>query len=110
LTKINNYNKLQNKFFITTYLNEGKDMPHNKSAKKRIRKSQKQRLINRQYKSKLSTLTKEVRKAASKKEAEKALKSVIPCLDKLATKGIIHHNKAANQKSKLTKFVTKFSE
>jgi small subunit ribosomal protein S20 len=84
-------------------------MPHNKSAKKRIRKSQKQRVINRQYKSKLSTLTKDVRKAATKKEAEKALHNVLPYLDKLAGKRLIHPNKATNQKSKLTKFVNKFS-
>ena len=80
-------------------------MPHHQSAEKRIRKSKKQRLINRQYKSQLTTLTKEVRKASNKKEAEKALQNLIPCLDKLSSKRVIHSNKAANQKSKLTKFV-----
>ena len=84
-------------------------MPHHKSAEKRIRKSEKQRIINHQYKSKLSTLTKAVREAPSKKEADQALKNIIPYLDKLASKGLIHRNKAANQKSKLTKFVVKFS-
>ena len=83
-------------------------MPHHKSAIKRVRKSQKQRIINRQYKSKLSSLTKAVRTAPSKEDAEQALKKVIPCLDKLASKKVIHHNKASNQKSKLTKFVNKF--
>jgi small subunit ribosomal protein S20 len=38
-----------------------------------------------------------------KKEAAAALPSVISMLDKLAKKNIIHANKAANLKSKLTK-------
>jgi small subunit ribosomal protein S20 len=80
-------------------------MPYHQSAEKHIRKSKKQRLMNRQYKSQLSTLIKDIRKASSKKEAEKVLQNAIPCLDKLSSKGIIHRNKAANQKSKLTKFV-----
>ena len=83
-------------------------MPHHKSAAKRVRKSQKQRMINRQYKSKLSTLTKSVRSANTKQEAEEAFKKVTPYLDKLASKKLIHRNKASNQKSKLAKFVNKF--
>lgn len=80
-------------------------MAHHQSAVKRIRTSAKRRLVNRQRKSKLLTLTKAVRNAASKEEAETALKNVIPYLDKIAGKGVIHRNRAANQKSKLTKFV-----
>ena len=80
-------------------------MAHHKSAFKRIRTSRKRRLVNRQRKSKLLTLTKSVRNAASKEEAQTALQRVLPYLDKIASKNIIHDNKAANQKSKLTKFV-----
>ena len=40
-----------------------------------------------------------------KTEAEELLKTVNGMIDKLAKKNIIHKNKAANQKSKLTKFV-----
>jgi len=80
-------------------------MAHHKSAFKRIRTSRKRRLVNRQRKSKLLTLTKSVRNAASKEEAQEALQIVLPYLDKIATKNVIHPNKAANQKSKLTKFV-----
>lgn len=80
-------------------------MAHHKSAFKRIRISQKRRLVNRQRKSKLATLTKAVRNAASKEEAQAALQHVLPYLDKIASKRVIHPNKAANQKSKLTKFV-----
>ena len=81
-------------------------MAHNQSALKRIKTSAKRRLVNRQRKSKLHTLTKAVRNSASKEEGQTALKNVIPYLDKIAGKGIIHRNKAANQKSKLIKFVS----
>jgi small subunit ribosomal protein S20 len=62
-------------------------------------------MVNRQRKSKLHTLTKAVRNASSKDEAQTALEKVLPYLDKIASEKVIHPNKAANQKSKLTKFV-----
>lgn len=80
-------------------------MAHHKSAFKRIRISGKRRLVNRQRRSKLVTLTKAVRNASSKENAQTALERILPYLDKAVSQGIIHRNKAANQKSKLTKFV-----
>ena len=80
-------------------------MAHHQSAVKRIRTSEKKRTVNRKQKSKLNTLIKSVRTAKNKKEAEEALTEVLPYLDKMASVKIIHKNKAANQKSKLTKFV-----
>ena len=80
-------------------------MAHNNSAFKRIRTSRKRRLLNRHRKSKLATLTKAVRSASSKEDGQIALQRVLPYLDKIASKRIIHPNKAANQKSKLTKCV-----
>jgi len=50
-----------------------------------------------------------VRKVQSSKEKDKAataLKAAVQFMDRLATKGVIHRNKAANTKSKLTKFVS----
>jgi small subunit ribosomal protein S20 len=84
-------------------------MAHHKSAIKRIRSSEKNRIVNRDNRSKLHTLTKAVREAENKEEAQKALDRVIPFLDKLASSKTIHANKAANQKSKLTRFVKKMS-
>ena len=81
-------------------------MAHHKSAVKRIRTSRKKRLVNRQKRSKLHTLTSAVRKASSKEEGQAALAVLLPYLDKMSSKNIIHKNKAANQKSKLTKFVS----
>jgi small subunit ribosomal protein S20 len=84
-------------------------MAHHKSAVKRIRTSEKNRLVNRTNKSKLHTFTKAVREAENKEVAEKALIRVIPFLDKMADSNTIHTNKASNQKSKLTRFVNKMS-
>ena len=84
-------------------------MAHHQSAVKRIRIAEKNRIVNRTYKSKLHTLTKAVRAAENKEEAQKALDRVVPFLDKMAGKEMIHANKAANQKSKLTRFVNNLS-
>jgi small subunit ribosomal protein S20 len=84
-------------------------MAHHQSAVKRIRTSEKGRVINRQKKSRLLTMIKAVRNAANKKDAEAALSRVLPYLDRMVAKNIIHKNKAANQKSKLTRFVSQMS-
>jgi len=84
-------------------------MAQNQSAIKRIRTSAKRRVVNRQYRSKLHTIVKAVRMAKKKKEGEEALALAMPYLDRMASKNIIHKNKAANQKSKLTKFVNQLS-
>jgi len=46
-----------------------------------------------------------LRKTSDKKEAQELLSRVSSMLDKLAKKNIIHKNKAANNKAKLTKLV-----
>ncbi len=80
-------------------------MPNLKSAERRMRKSEKRRMRNRHYKSMMRTFIKKVKKAATKEEAEPILKKLYSILDKLVVKGIIHRNRAASYKSKLTQFV-----
>ena len=80
-------------------------MAHHKSAVKRIRSSEIRRIRNRVMRKKLHTLTKAVHAAEKKEDAEKALKTVTSYLDQLALRGIVHKNKAANYKSKLTRRV-----
>jgi small subunit ribosomal protein S20 len=80
-------------------------MANHKSALKRIRSNNAKRLRN-QYQSKTTrTFIKKLRLSTDKKEAEKLLQTVVGMLDKLAKRKIIHKNKAANNKSKLTKLV-----
>jgi small subunit ribosomal protein S20 len=80
-------------------------MPNIKSAKKRVRQSEKRRLRNRY---RLVTTRNLIKKLLKTKEAEAAqamLPEITSALDRLAVKRIIHRNKAANQKSRLTRFV-----
>ena len=53
----------------------------------------------------MKTLIRKVRGAKVKDEAAKALGATVKYLDEIAAKGLIHKNKASNQKSRLTKFV-----
>ena len=80
-------------------------MAHHKSALKRIRQDQKKRLHNRFYHKSTRTAIKNLRKMTDKAEAEKFLPKVVSMIDRLAKRNIIHKNKAANLKSKLTKHV-----
>lgn len=80
-------------------------MPQHKSAEKRIRQSAKRHARNKANLSKIKTLIKNVRSAKEKEKAVAALKIAAKTLDQLGAKGVIHKNRAANQKSKLTKFV-----
>lgn len=80
-------------------------MANHKSAEKRIRQTAVRRLRNRYYSKTLRNAMKKLRAITEKADAEKQLVEVTSMLDKLAKKGIIHDNKAANQKSKLTKHV-----
>lgn len=84
-------------------------MAHHKSAIKRIKTTRRNRMRNRHYTSMLKTQIKKVRTAASKEDAEKLFRQASSLLDKLAAKGIIHRNKAANQKSKLSAVVSKLN-
>ena len=81
-------------------------MQRHKSAVKRARQNERRRIRNKAALTKMKTLVRKVRNAKGKDEATGAYKSAVQYLDRLATKGIIHRNKAANQKSKLTKYVT----
>ncbi len=80
-------------------------MARHLSARRQARKSIKNRSRNKSYKSKMNTGIKKVRAAKGKDEAATALTKINKLLDQLAAKGIIHKNKAANKKSRLTKFV-----
>jgi len=80
-------------------------MAHHKSAIKRLRQAEKRRLRNKSYKSKMKTFIKKVRSAQTKEEALERLKQAYSVIDKLAEKGIIKKNTAANKKRKIARFV-----
>jgi small subunit ribosomal protein S20 len=80
-------------------------MPQHQSAKKRVRQNEKRRVRNKSQKTRVRTMMKKLRATEDKEEAEALLNDVKSGLDRLAGKGIIHDNKAANYKSKLEKHV-----
>ena len=84
-------------------------MPHHKSAAKRIKTNLKRQIYNTHYKSMLKTLIKNILSITDKATGEQQLKKVYSLLDKLAQKNVIHKNKAANQKARLSKFVASLS-
>ncbi|MGQ0658787.1 MAG: 30S ribosomal protein S20 [Chromatiales bacterium] len=80
-------------------------MANIKSAKKRARQSEKRREHNASRRSMLRTRIRNVSKAIDARDkaaAEAAYKAAEPVIDRMATKGVIHGNKAARQKSRLT--------
>ncbi|OFX80646.1 MAG: 30S ribosomal protein S20 [Bacteroidetes bacterium GWE2_29_8] len=82
-------------------------MANHKSSLKRIRANNVRRLRNRYFKKTLRTTIKKIRAFKEKSEVTTMLPKVTSMLDKLAKKGIIHKNKAANLKSKLSKMAQK---
>ncbi len=80
-------------------------MAQHASSKKRIRQDAKKRLQNRYYKKSTRTAISKLRELTDAKEAATYLPKVISMVDRLAKNNNWHKNKAANIKSKLTKFV-----
>lgn len=78
------------------------------SALKRARQSKKRQLRNTAVKSVLKTFSKKVVKAVEGKnlgEAQKALASAIPIIQKASSKKVIHKKTAARKISRLAKKV-----
>ncbi|MGM0444301.1 MAG: 30S ribosomal protein S20 [Fibrobacterota bacterium] len=82
-------------------------MPQHKSCKKRMKVSAKANVRNRAVRSEVKTAIRNVTRAESKDDAQKALLTAYSILDKAAKKRVIHRNKANNQKSRLSAFVSK---
>jgi len=80
-------------------------MANHKATKKDVRKSTKRRERNRFYGKTTRNAIRDLKAIKEKKEAGEKLPDVLSMVDRLAKKGIIHKNKAANLKSKLTRNV-----
>lgn len=79
-------------------------MANTKQAKKRARQSVIHGEHNAALRSMVRSYIKRVAKLAAegkKTEAEAAYKAAVPVIDRIADKGLIHHNKAARHKSRL---------
>ncbi|HET7592421.1 MAG TPA: 30S ribosomal protein S20 [Rhodanobacteraceae bacterium] len=79
-------------------------MANIQSAKKRARQSEVRRMRNASQRSMLRSTIRKVLKAIEAKDragAEAAYKAAEPVLDRYASRGLIHRNKAARHKSRL---------
>lgn len=83
-------------------------MPTTKSAKKRLKQSEGRRLRNRATKTSLKTQLKKVSDAAAGGDAAKAdaeFRLAAKKLDRAGSRGVIHRNAAARQKSRLSRML-----
>ncbi len=81
-------------------------MANHSATKKDVRQATKRRDRNRYYGKTTRNAIRDMKTSTEKKVYEEQLPNVISMIDKLAKRGIIHKNKAANLKSKLTKKAT----
>ena len=80
-------------------------MANIKSAKKRARQAVKRNMHNASQRSMMRTSVKRILKAiesGDKPGAEAAYKTAEPLLDRYSARGLIHKNKAARHKSRIT--------
>ena len=80
-------------------------MANIKSAKKRAIQSEKRRQHNASRRSMMRTYLKKVNAAivaGDKEAATEAFSAATPILDRMASRGLIHKNKAARHKSRLS--------
>jgi small subunit ribosomal protein S20 len=80
------------------------DLANSAQARKRARQAVKRRERNMSARSAMRTAIKKVLKAAAageKENATKAYTEVVPVIDKMSGKGLIHKNTAARYKSRL---------
>lgn len=86
-------------------------MANSKSALKRVRVAERNRLHNRPYRSAARTMVKKAEfaiqdlktEAIEQAEAQEAVTRAVAMLDRVAGKGIVHPNNAARRKSRLLK-------
>jgi small subunit ribosomal protein S20 len=88
-------------------------MPQHKSAKKRLRQSERRRVVNKSVKSNVATQLKAIDKLIKDKKVEESmvkLKQVMSVLHKSTQKKIMHLNKASRTISKLQKDISAISK
>lgn len=87
-------------------------MANTASAKKRARQQAEQRKHNASLRSALRTVIKKVVSALKLEDAalaKTAYAAAVPVIDRMASKNIIHKNKAARHKSRLAKHIASLS-
>lgn len=85
-------------------------MPNTKSAKKRVRQTERRTIQNRTRRSTARTAEKKVRNLVSEgkiSEAQEAYKAFTSAIDRAALRNIVHKNNASRKKSRLAQFIAR---
>ena len=80
-------------------------MANTKQAEKRAQQSQRRRQHNTSLRSAFRTAVKNIKRAVEsgdKQAAQKSYQESVGVIDRIAAKGIVHKNKAARHKSRLS--------
>ena len=90
-------------------------MANNKSAKKRIQVAERNRLVNKSYRSTVKTLTKKTLANCEKYKQDPneenkdlvqlSVNEAFSLIDKAVKKNVLHKNNGANKKSRINKLV-----
>jgi small subunit ribosomal protein S20 len=98
---------LHDKLFTLTFavLKFRIEMANHKATKKDVRQASKRRDRNRYNGKTTRNAIRDLKELKDNKAAAEQLPQVVSLIDRLAKTGVIHKNKAANLKSKLTKKV-----
>ncbi len=104
-------NILNNNIYLISVAN-------NKSAKKRIQVAERNRLVNKSYKSTVRTLTKKTLANCEKYKqnpnsdnkdlVQLSVNEAFSLIDKAVKKNVLHKNNGANKKSRINKLVKNF--
>lgn len=81
-------------------------MANHKSSLKRIRSTKTKTLRNRYYGRTMRNMIKKFRALTDKEAATEQFPKLVSIIDKNAKRSVIHKNKAANLKSKLSKHMS----
>jgi len=103
----------QKYYFIQQTTSRRISLANHKSALKRAKQNEVQRIRNKGYKTRVKKAVKEVRTALTENapaQAKETLVKAISLIQKSASKGVIHKNQAARKVSRLTLQVNKMSE
>ena len=85
-------------------------MANHKATKKDVRQATKRRDRNKYYGKTTRNAIRDLQVVTGKKEAGDKLPLIISMIDKLAKKGVIHKNKAANLKSGIVRNINKLEK
>jgi len=80
-------------------------LPNIKSAKKRVLQAERSRMRNKHFRSRVRTYIKNVENVigtGNKEDAQTAFTTAVPVIDSSVSKGLMHKNKAARHKSRLS--------